>query len=253
MKVIIAAALLVFLRTGANAEHEQLTLTHLRGNVYVVEDTYPLSAENSAVYVGDEFVTAVGATWTPETARLLANAVAKITRKPIREVIDTNYNLDRAGGNAYFKSIGARIVSTTLTHDLLQREWATMVEHAKESFPGYPDNPLVLPDTTHPGDFELQGGRIRCIYLGPSHAPDDIFVYFPEEKVLYGGCILKEQLGNLALANLVEYPKTLQKLKRLDLGYTTIIAGHWSPIHGPELVDQNLRLLELNQSQHPVQ
>jgi metallo-beta-lactamase class B len=67
--------------------------------------------------------------------------------------------------------------------------------------------------------------------------------------VLYGGCILKEQLGNLALADLVEYPKTLRKLKQLNLGYATIIAGHWSPIHGPELVDQYLQLLKLNQEQ----
>jgi hypothetical protein len=53
--------------------------------------------------------------------------------------------------------------------------------------------------------------------------------------VITGGkisCVLKEQLGNLALADLVEYPKTLTKLQNLHLGYTTIIAGHWSPIHG---------------------
>jgi metallo-beta-lactamase class B len=87
------------------------------------------------------------------------------------------------------------------------------------------------------------------IYLGPSHAPDDVFVYFPQERILYGGCVLKEQLGNLALADLVEYPKTLTKLQNLHLGYTTIIAGHWSPIHGPELVDQYLQLLALNQAQ----
>jgi metallo-beta-lactamase class B len=48
-------------------------------------------------------------------------------------------------------------------------------------------------------------------------------------------------------ANLNEYPKTLQKLKALNLGYTTIIAGHWSPIHGPELIDQYLHLLALSE------
>ena len=42
-------------------------------------------------------------------------------------------------------------------------------------------------------------------------------------------------------------PRT--ELKKLNLGYTTIIAGHWSPIHGPELVDQYLQLLALNQTQ----
>jgi metallo-beta-lactamase class B len=223
-----------------------VTLTRVRGRVYVAVDQFPLSDENSVVFVGDQYVTVVGTTWTPSTAHQLAAEIAKMTNKPIEEVINTNDNLDRAGGNAYFKSIGARIVSTTLTHDLMQRDWNVMVADARKSLPQYPAVPLVMPDTTYPGDFTLQGGRVRGIYLGPSHAQDDIFVYFPDERILYAGCILKEQLGNLALADLTEYPKTLQKLKHLHLGYQTIIAGHWSPIHGPELVDQYLRLLRDN-------
>ena len=82
-------------------------LTALRGHLYVAEDNFYLK-ENSMVYVGDNFVTVIGATWTPETASLLAAEIKKVTPKPITEVIDTNYHPDRAGGNAYFKSIGAK-------------------------------------------------------------------------------------------------------------------------------------------------
>ncbi len=227
----------------AVAENPKIVLTHLRGNVYVVED-YFYAKENSVVYVGDHSVTIIGATWSPETARLLAAEIGKVTPRPISEVIDTNYHPDRAGGNAYFKSIGATIVSTAMTRDLLEHHWDEMVRYMQKAMPSYPSLPLVLPDKTFAGDFELQGGRVRAIYLGPSHTPDGIFVYFPEEKVLYGNCILKEQLGNLDFADLAEYPRTLQKLKKLDLGFTTIVAGHWSPLHGPELIDQYLQLLE---------
>jgi len=173
----------------------------------------------------------------------LANEIGKVTQKPITEVIDTNYHPDRAGGNAYFKSIGAKIVSTKMTNDLLKAHWDEMVRYVQKGFPSYPTLPLVLPDQTFAGDFELQSGGVKAIYLGPSHTPDGIFVLFPKEKVLYGNCILKEQLGNLDFADLTEYPKTLQKLKQLNLGFTTIVAGHWSPIHGPELIDQYLALL----------
>jgi metallo-beta-lactamase class B len=223
-------------------EAPRVVLTPLRGNVYVAEDYFYLK-ENSVVYVGDSSVSIVGATWTPETAKLLANEIGKITQKPITEVIDTNYHPDRAGGNAYFKSIGAKIVSTKMTNDLLKAHWDEMVRYVQKGFPSYPTLPLVLPDQTFAGDFELQSGGVKAIYLGPSHTPDGIFVFFPKEKVLYGNCILKEQLGNLDFAVLTEYPKTLQKLKQLNLGFTTIVAGHWSPIHGPELIDQYLALL----------
>jgi metallo-beta-lactamase class B len=234
--------LLVVAAPLALAESPRVVLTPLRGNVYVAED-YFYSKENSVVYIGESSVTVVGATWTPETAKLLATEIAKITQKPITEVIDTNYHPDRAGGNAYFKSIGAKIVSTKLTSDLLDQQWDEMVHYVQKGFPSYPTLPLVSPDTTFAGDFELQDGAVKAIYLGPSHTPDGIFVFFPQEKILYGNCILKEQLGNLDFANLTEYPKTLQKLKRLNLGFTTIVAGHWSPIHGPELIDQYLQLL----------
>jgi metallo-beta-lactamase class B len=231
-----------FVAEFAAAESPKVVLTPLHGHLYVVED-YFYSKENSVVYVGERSITVIGATWTPETAKLLAAEINKITSKPITEVIDTNYHPDRAGGNAYFKSIGARIVSTKMTNDLLATHWDEMVRYVQKASPNYPTLPLVSPDKTFPGDFELQGGGIKAIYLGPSHTPDGIFVFFPQEKVLYGNCILKEQLGNLDFADLNEYPKTLLKLKQLNLGFTTIVAGHWSPIHGPELIDQYLQLL----------
>jgi metallo-beta-lactamase class B len=224
------------------AEGPRVVLTPLRGGVYVAED-YFYSKENSVVYVGDSSVSVVGATWTPETAKLLANEIRKVTQKPITEVIDTNYHPDRAGGNAYFKSTGAKIVSTKMTNDLLKAHWDEMVRYVQKGVPGYPTLPVVPADQTFPGDFQLQSGGVKAIYLGPSHTPDGIFVFFPKEKVLYGNCSLKEQLGNLDFADLTEYPKTLQKLKQLNLGFTTIVAGHWSPIHGPELIDQYLALL----------
>lgn len=238
----IIVALLSFAGDSAFATEPSITLSHLRGNVYVVEDTF-YNQENSAVYVGADHVTVVGATWTPKTAQLLAGEIAKVTKKPITEVIDTNYHPDRAGGNEYFRSIGAKIISTEMTRKLMQTGWDEVVGATRRSIPNYPLLPAVLPDTIYPGNFALQDGRIKAIYLGPSHTPDGIFVYFPQEKVLYGGCILKEQLGNLAYANIEAYPKTLRQLQQLQLGFTTIIAGHYSPIHGPELIDDYLKLI----------
>jgi metallo-beta-lactamase class B len=92
-------------------------------------------------------------------------------------------------------------------------------------------------------DFSLQNGAIRGFWLGASHKPDDIFVWFPQEHVLYGGCILKPQLGNMAGADLAEYPRTLQRLKAMQLPIETIVVGHYAAIQGPELIDRFLTLL----------
>jgi metallo-beta-lactamase class B len=226
---------------GSQAPAE-VTLRHLSGGVYVVEDSF-YAAENSVVYVGPNSVTVVGATWTPETAALLAAEIRKVTQAPVTAVIDTDYNPERAGGNAYWSRIGAKVISTNLTRDLLKSDWIEVGDFVRKYYPSYPHVPLVLPTVTYDGDFTLQDGRVKALYLGPSHTPDGIFVYFPREHVLYAGNILKEHLGNMAFANVAEYPKTLHKLKQLHLPIQVIIAGHWSPVHGPELIDQYLQML----------
>ena len=238
----VFAVLLVTAFTNDVLAAERLSLWHLRGHLYVVEDEF-YAKENSMVYVGDKSVTVIGATWTPDTAKRLVTEIRRISSAPITEVIDTNYHPDRAGGNAYFKAIGTEIVATEMTRDEMARGWDDVIQFTRSAFPAYPALALVLPDKIVNSDFTLRDGRIRGIYVGPSHTRDGVFVYFPEEKVLYGNCILKEKIGNLKYADLVEYPKTLQKLKALNLGYDTIIAGHYSAVHGPELVDQYLALL----------
>ena len=244
--ILVAVSMTIFAAApAAPNEGPKLVLTRLTDKLYVAED-FSFAKENSLVYIGNTYVTVIGATWTPRTASRLAEEISGITSKPIGEVVNTNHDLDRAGGNAFFNSIGARIVSTKMTRDLLEREGKRSVELMRLSYPDYPEVEIVLPDEYFPGDFALQDGDLRCIYLGPSHKPDDIFVNFPKEKVLYGGCILKEELGSLDGADLVEYPRTLMRLKELDLDIDTIVAGHFTPVQGPELIDRYLRLLEQN-------
>jgi len=248
MKIPLAVFLVLLLNTGpsrAAVDAPTLQLLRLKGPIYLVEDSHYV-ATNSLVYVGPSSVTVIGATWTPETAQILASRIRTLTSLPIREVIDTSPDPEWSGGNAYWKRIGAKIVAIKVTYDFLQRHWAEAVAAVQRNNPSYPNLPLVLPTVSYTGDFRLQQGRILAFYLGPSHTAADIFVYFPKEKLLDAGSILKENLGNMARADVEEYPNTLRKLKTLNLPIDTIISGHWSAVHGPELIDHYLELLKLN-------
>ncbi|HZP06072.1 MAG TPA: subclass B2 metallo-beta-lactamase [Terracidiphilus sp.] len=241
---------LLFLLIGVSAVRAEkskpvMRLSKLTGPIYLVEDEHYV-ATNSLVYIGPESVTVVGATWTPDTAKLLAGQIRKLTSRPIREVIDTSPDPEWSGGNAYWKRIGAQIVAHQVTNDFLRSHWTAAVAACRKNNPTYPDLPLVLPTRVLQSDFNLQHGDVRVFYLGPSHTPADVFVYFPKEKVLDAGSILKENLGNMAKADVKEYPTTLNRLKALDLPIRMIISGHWSAVHGPELVDHYLDLLEKN-------
>ena len=220
-----------------------LTLRHLRGSIYVVEDNF-YAKENSLVYVGTHSVSVIGATWTPETARLLHEEIKKVTDVPVSDVLLTNHHPDRAGGSAYWLSIGAELRSTQLTAQLIEERWLAVTERTREAFPNYPPLAAITPTAVYDGNFATQDGHIQALYLGPSHTDDGIFVYFPAERVLYGGCILKEQLGNLADANVPEYPSTLRRLDVLELDIDLIVAGHWAPVHDRGLLRRYLKMLE---------
>jgi metallo-beta-lactamase class B len=47
----------------------------------------------------------------------------------------------------------------------------------------------------------------------------------------------------MAKADVDEYPKTLRKLQDLRLDIRMIVSGHWSAVHGPDLIDRYLDLL----------
>lgn len=220
-----------------------LTLTRITPHLYLCEDNV-YANENSLVYVGETGVTIIGATWTPATAELLAHEIEKVTNLRVSEVVNTNYHTDRAGGNAYWKSRGCEIHATQRTCNLLRTDWAKILAWTQRAFPQYPAIDVCLPTQSHDGDFELQGGRVKVFYLGPSHTPDGVFVYFPGERVLYGGCILKEQLGNLDFADMPAYPRTLRKLQGLKLDIRVIVAGHGKPLHGPDLIAHYLELID---------
>ena len=220
----------------------RVDLVKLTDRIYVVEDTfyYP---ENSAVYIGENQVTVISATWTPETAKLLVDKIRQLTDKPITAVVDTHFHLDRTGGNPYFKQIGAKIIGSKMTSELMRKNWDERLKGAQKDYENFPQIPLVLPDTTFIDQFDLENGKIQVRYFGASHTEDDVVVYFPDEQILFGDCVLKEKLGYLGDANLAEYPKTLEKIKKLKI--KKIIAGHWKAIHGPELIDEELELLKM--------
>jgi metallo-beta-lactamase class B len=215
----------------------------LTGNLYLVQDPN-FVATNSLVYIGEKEVTVVGATWTPDTAKQLASVIRQITSLPVARVIITSPDPEWAGGSAYWKGIGAELVTSRHTCEALTRTWDATVKDTQSRRPTYPTTlPLVVPSRCGPDRFSLEDGKIEVLYLGPSHTAADIFVYFPEVLVLDAGSILKLFLGNLTKANVSAYPETLRNLKELRLPTRMIIAGHWTPVHGPDLIDRYLVML----------
>ncbi len=100
----------------------------------------------------------------------------------------------------------------------------------------------ILSDTYR---FDFSEIPLEIHFIGEGHTVDSICIYLPGEKILFGGCSVKalrnSGLGNIADANLAEWPATLQKMKIAFPDVEIIIPGHG--LEGNQsLIDHTLSL-----------
>lgn len=78
--------------------------------------------------------------------------------------------------------------------------------------------------------FEFEGEEVICQYLGGGHTADNIVVYFPSEKILFGGCLIKNlasrTLGNISDAVVSEWKPSIQKIINEFPDIEIVIPGH---------------------------
>ena len=84
--------------------------------------------------------------------------------------------------------------------------------------------------------FSVGGVTFESYYPGPGHTDDNIVVWFKQQRVLYGGCLIKgaddETLGYLGDANQLEYFHSLKRVKKKFKRPAYIIIAHsdWADI-----------------------
>ena len=92
--------------------------------------------------------------------------------------------------------------------------------------------------------IRVGGKEIQAAFLGEGHTRDNVVCLVKEEKVLFGGCLIKEvgaSKGYLGDANLKEWSATVEKVKMRFPANRWVIPGHGKP-GGDELLDYTAKL-----------
>ncbi len=124
-------------------------------------------------------------------ARLIEQTIAKVSKEPVRWVINTGAQDHRWLGNGYFASRGAQIITLArlvksqqfYAEQRLQRLKSILRDKLDGTFPVYAQKPL-------PGDraaLELGGVKLEILWPGGAHFPDDVIVWVPEAKTVFTG------------------------------------------------------------------
>lgn len=78
--------------------------------------------------------------------------------------------------------------------------------------------------------FKFEGEKVICRYFGGGHSIDNIVVYFPDSKILFGGCLIKSLasrgLGNIAEADVSQWDETVEKVKTMWPSIRIVVPGH---------------------------
>ncbi len=106
---------------------------------------------------------------------------------------------------------------------------------------------LPVPQISFRDSLVISSGEkeIICKYFGGAHTLDNIVVWVPEDSVLFGGCMVKSMtsrsLGNIADADLENWPSTIEKVIRRFRNARTVVPGHGG-YGGTELLNHTLEL-----------
>lgn len=93
--------------------------------------------------------------------------------------------------------------------------------------------------------FLTIGGEVLVNqYFGEGHTPDNIISYWGKDKVLFGGCLVKELgsgKGNLNDANTKQWSNTVESVQSVYKEVEIVVPGH-GKIGGIELLGYTARL-----------
>jgi glyoxylase-like metal-dependent hydrolase (beta-lactamase superfamily II) len=139
---------------------------------------------NIGVSSGKDGVFLIDDQYAPMTAKI-KGAVAQITDKPIRFVLNTHWHGDHTGGNENLGGAGSIIVA----HENVRKRMSVeqFLEAFNERVPPSPAAALPVVTYADSVSFHLNGEEIHCFYLPPAHTDGDSVVHFKTANVMHMG------------------------------------------------------------------
>lgn len=163
-------------------------------------------------------------------ARRIHDAVKRVTRQPVRWVINTGGQDHRWLGNGYFKEQGAELIAHAGALDDMRSRGGEQLSalrsllgaKADGTVPEFPARLVATPDAR----LELGGVVFELRHRGGAHTPGDVMVWLPDTRVLFAGDVVyvDRMLGVIPVSSTRRWLDTLAVAE--DLAPTRIVPGH---------------------------
>jgi metallo-beta-lactamase class B len=222
---------------------ENLFVTEIEKDVFVINHSFPWSSNSLLIFASKSDCVLVNTLCDNQSAKLLIDWIKNNFGEVNIIAINTGFHVDNLGGNEYLLSKGITVYGSNLTAKLVaergQKEknqlldWFKSPEN-KKYYDTYKDMTFVPPNRV----FDINEGLhlrivdedVNVFYPGPSHTIDNVVVYFPKKKILFGGCMIKsldsKDAGYTADADMLKWPRSVEKLLSIYKDAKIVVPGH---------------------------
>jgi glyoxylase-like metal-dependent hydrolase (beta-lactamase superfamily II) len=212
-------------------------------NVYVIPDNRVSLVPNIGIIVGDESIMVVDTGMGPKNAKIVLEEVKKISDKPIKYLAITHFHPEHGMGAQSFPKETQIIVPIAQKQEL-EKKGPGYIEFFSGMSPEIADLlsdvKLVSPDIAFDKKMEvdLGGQKVELYHFQTAHTQGDMFVYLPDQQLLFGGDIIIERFFPImpdADSSALGWMESLKQLKALDP--LIIVPGH-GDVSDASLIDQ---------------
>ncbi|RCR70732.1 BlaB/IND/MUS family subclass B1 metallo-beta-lactamase [Larkinella punicea] len=216
--ILTIAFLFTLTNLFGQAKPEKLKIAHLTGDfyIYTTYNTYKDSQvpANGMYLVTKEGVVMFDTPWDTTQFQPLLDSIKVKHNQNVVMCFATHWHSDKTAGLEYYRQQGIKTYTTVLTDELSKKNGKKRAEF------------LMTKDTV----FQVGPYSFETYYPGPAHTEDNIVIWFKNEKILYGGCLIKgvdaDNLGYLDDGSVTEYATTLGKVQKKYQKPKYIIIAH---------------------------
>ncbi len=163
-----------------------LKTTPVAGGISMIEGANGFAGGNVAVSVGDDGVFVIDDEIEPMTAKL-KGALAALSKKPVRFVVNTHWHMDHTGNNPAMAAAGAVIVAQENVRKRLGVDNVLHMGSQEMKIKAQPAAALPVVTFTDDVTLHVNGDDVHVIHVAPAHTDGDSIVHFTKANVIHTG------------------------------------------------------------------
>lgn len=255
-KICLVFQIMLLLSTClyANDPGKDVTITQLTPDLFCIVQMYPWPSNSLVAIMDNSDILMIDTPYTPEAAETVLEWINKRFGKRNITAINTHFHVDRLGGNAALVKRKIPVYSSELTplaiktrgekSIKLTASWVTD-ENMKNYYLGFKYvPPTEIFDSKKGLTLKFGSETAELKFPGVGHSVDNIFVFLPLKKLIFGGCAVlpanAKATGNASDGSVEEWKKTISSIN--TDGYEIVVPGHGA-VGGPELISHTEEML----------